>query len=147
MKLAKRASSGVQEGDYTAMIDMVFQLICFFMVVINFSEGDQNEKIQLPVSELARPPDGPLSFPITMHLTKEGNVVLGGEERPISGLKPLLLGEIAQLELQRKSPTDATIIIRADGRTPTGKVQDLIKVCQENRFDRFALRVQEEVGH
>ena len=147
MKLAKRTTSGIQEGDYTAMIDMVFQLICFFMVVINFSEGDQNEKIQLPVSELARPPDGPLPFPITMHLTKEGNVVLGGDEVPISGLKPLLVRETAGLELQRKSPTDATIIIRADGRTPTGKVQDLIKVCQENRFDRFALRVQEEVGH
>ena len=147
MKLAKRTSAAIQEGDYTAMIDMVFQLICFFMVVINFSEGDQNEKIQLPASELARPPDGPLPFPITMHLTKEGNVVLGADEVPISGLRPLLLRAPAGLELQRKSPADATIIIRADGRTPTGKVQDLIKVCQENRYDRFALRVQEEAGH
>lgn len=147
MKLAKRTSSAVQEGDYTAMIDMVFQLICFFMVVINFSEGDQNEKIQLPASELARPPDGPLPFPITMHLTKEGNVVLGGDEVPISGLKPLLVRETAGLELQRKSPSDATIIIRADGSAPTGKVQDLIKVCQENRYDRFALRVKEPEGH
>lgn len=147
MKLAKRTSAAIQEGDYTAMIDMVFQLICFFMVVINFSEGDQNEKIQLPASELARPPDGPLPFPITMHLTKEGNVVLGGDEVPISGLRPLLVRETAGLESQSKSPADATIIIRADGRTPTGKVQDLIKVCQENRYDRFALRVQEEAGH
>ena len=99
MKLAKRTSAAIQEGDYTAMIDMVFQLICFFMVVINFSEGDQNEKIQLPASELARPPDR-LPFPITMHLTKEGNVVLGGDEVPISGLRPLLVRETAGLESQ-----------------------------------------------
>ena len=38
-------------------------------------------------------------------------------------------------------------IIRADGRTATGKVQELIKICQENRFDRFALRAKEDVGN
>jgi len=67
--ICKKGSSDVMEGDFTSMIDMVFQLIAFFMVLINFNDADQNEKIQLPGSELARPPDGPLTFPITLHVT------------------------------------------------------------------------------
>ena len=45
------------EGDMTPMIDMTLQLIAFFMILINFSEGDQNQLIRLPASELAKPPD------------------------------------------------------------------------------------------
>ena len=37
----------------TPMIDMTFQLIAFFMVLINFTEADQNQAINLPSSELA----------------------------------------------------------------------------------------------
>lgn len=36
------------EGDMTPMIDMTFQLIAFFMVLINFAEGDQDQRIKLP---------------------------------------------------------------------------------------------------
>ena len=147
MQVAKKASSDIQEGDLTSMIDMVFQLIAFFMVLINFNEADQNERIQLPGSELARPPDGPISFPITLHITKEGTVIVGGEETQITGLKPYLLREHSALELQKKSPGDATIIIRGDAEAKTGKVQEVIQECQKNGFDKFALRAQEETGH
>ncbi|MFN7292338.1 MAG: ExbD/TolR family protein, partial [Pirellula sp.] len=55
MKIKSNLSSKMAEGDMTPMIDMVFQLIIFFMVLINFSQDDQNEKIKLPSSELAKP--------------------------------------------------------------------------------------------
>jgi len=41
--------------DMTPMIDMTFQLITFFMFVMNFSEAEQDERIQLPSSQLAKP--------------------------------------------------------------------------------------------
>ena len=72
MRVRKRSSGGILEGDLTPMIDMTFQLIAFFMVLINFSQTEQNERIQLPESELAKPPDSPLESPITLHLTTEG---------------------------------------------------------------------------
>ena len=143
----KRESEGIVEGDLTPMIDMTFQLIAFFMVLINFSQAEQNTKIQLPKSTLAKPPEAPLEFPVTLHLMKSGNVVIGGQEVSVEGLSPFLLKEAAVLSLKNKTPSDATVIIRADGNAPTGKVQELIKVCQENRFDRFALRAKEDVGN
>jgi biopolymer transport protein ExbD len=43
--------------------------------------------------------------------------------------------------------SDATIIIRADASTPTGIVQELIQICQQVRFEKFALRAKEEVSY
>ena len=39
-------------------------------------------------------------------------------------------------------PSAATVIVRADGRAQTGEVQDIIRICQEKGFERFALRAQ-----
>jgi biopolymer transport protein ExbD len=41
-----------------------------------------------------------------------------------------------------REPNTATIIVRADGRAKTGEVQDIIRICQEKGFERFALRAQ-----
>ena len=46
----------VAQADLTPMIDMTFQLIAFFMVLINFTEADQNQEITLPTSEIVKPP-------------------------------------------------------------------------------------------
>ena len=92
------------EGDLTPMIDMTFQLIAFFMVLINFTEADQNERIQLPTSELAKPPDAPFEHPIFIQLTRAGTVILGGQEVPLSGLKPYMLREGEFLRLRDRSP-------------------------------------------
>ena len=147
MKLAKRASSAILEGDFTPMIDMVFQLIAFFMVLINFNDADTNEKISLPNSELAKPPDGPLASPITIHVTKAGRAIIGGEEIAINQVKTYLSRETAALELNNKLPKDATVIIRGDQFAATGRVQELIKECQQQKYENFVLRAKEEVTH
>lgn len=148
MKICKKASSDIQEGDFTPMIDMVFQLIAFFMVLINFSEADQNERISLPASELARPNDGKTEHPITLHVTQEGTIIIGGDEISTpAGLRPYLLKEKAALELKNMAPERATIILRGDNDAKTGIVQDVIAECQKLSFDKFALRAKEEQHH
>ncbi|MCA9225096.1 MAG: biopolymer transporter ExbD, partial [Planctomycetales bacterium] len=127
--------------------DMTFQLIAFFMVLINFNQSEQNEKIQLPESTLAKPPDAPLETPITLHLTKEGRVILGGQEVAIEGIGPLLTTERNSIMLQNKPVSDATVIIRAHRDAQTGRVQNLIQECQKNKFEKFALRAKEDVGN
>ena len=147
MRVAKKKSSGVLEGDLTPMIDMTFQLIAFFMVLINFTQSEQHEKIQLPDSELAKPPEGPVEFPITIHLTTEGTAIIGGQEIPIAALNPFLVKERQVLMSQSKLSKDATIVIRAHKEAQTGRVQELIKKCQDNDFEKFALRAKEDVGN
>ena len=71
MRLATRPPTQIVEGDMTPMIDMAFQLIAFFMLVINFSDVEQDQRIHLPASELAKPPQAPYEEPLTIHLTAD----------------------------------------------------------------------------
>lgn len=144
MRYQAKHGAKFAEGDMTPMIDMTFLLIAFFMVLINFTEADQNERIRLPSSELAKPAETPLQSPITLQLTKEGTVLFIGEEVPVADLRPLLRREKELLERMDVSTAEATIIIRADADARTGKVQELMKICQDTGFAKFALRAKQE---
>ena len=142
MRIKSRGKTGIVEGDLTPMIDMTFQLIAFFMLVINFSDVEQDQRVQLPASELARPPSAPYEQPLTIHLTKTDLYIFGGKEMTeISQLKSALLREVQIIKRYTdKKLADVTVIIRADGQAKTGQVQEVIQACQELEFERFALR-------
>src|SRR5688500_18405115 len=100
------------ELDYTPMIDMTFQLIAFFMILINFTEADQDERVQLPSSVLAKPPQAPFEAPITIQMVKNGQIVMAGQIYPdVNAIKPILNNEKYVLESKGRSAGDATIII------------------------------------
>lgn len=141
----KKSDTTIVECDMTPMIDMTFQLLAFFMVIVNFTEADQNERIKLPKSVLAKPPDRPLEHPITLHLTDKGTVLYGPDEFSVAALPVVLRQEKAVIQSENQKVEEANIIIRADRGAKTGKVQELIKICQENQFERFVLRAMEQV--
>jgi biopolymer transport protein ExbD len=138
----------VTDVDYTPMIDMTFQLIAFFMILINFSEAEQDQRVQLPSSTLAKPPSAPFETPITIQMIRGGNIVMSGQVYPTpDSIKPLLNNEKYVMESQQKDPSTATIIIRAHKDAKTGQVQEIIKICQEVGFEKFTLRAKSEVGY
>ena len=137
----------IHEGDLTPMIDMTFQLIAFFMVLINFSQNDHNVEIELPQSALARPPEEQVAYPLTLQLNDENKVIVGGQTVPISGVRVYLVREKTLLENRDLSAADATIIIRAHRQAKMGVVQELMKVCQDAKFEKFALRAKQDVGY
>jgi len=147
MRMRRREESKILEGDLTPMIDMTFQLIAFFMVLINFSQTETDQQIMLPESVLAKPPDQPFQYPITIQLTRDGKVRYGGQELAnMRRLRPYLVNERTILEGRDKPLTDATVIIRADRQAKAGEVERLIQVCQQEQFQKFALRAKEEIG-
>jgi biopolymer transport protein ExbD len=154
MKIHARGADYV-ELDYTPMIDMTFQLIAFFMIVINFEAADQDQNVQLPSSLLARPPETAFESPITIQMVSDGRILMGGEYyadaesiRPLLKNERYLLQSQATTEAERKRKLSlATIIIRADRQAQTGRVQDIIQVCQDIGFERFTLRARVEGGY
>jgi biopolymer transport protein ExbD len=146
MARKKGGSPSNTEIDMTPMIDMTFQLITFFMFVMNFSEAEQDDRIQLPSSQLAKPVEGALESPITLQLTNKGTVIYAGELVAVTDVGTYLEREKTVMLDAGKEPNAATVIVRADGRSQTGEVQQIIRMCQEKGFERFALRAQYDEG-
>ncbi len=128
----------------TPMIDMTFQLIAFFMVLLNFGEGEVDARIKLPSSELAKPPEAQLVAPLVLQLTQDDRVIIGGEMIPIPALNRHLQNERRYQELNG-TMADATVVLRADANAKTGVVQEVIQMCQNNGFEKFALRAKQEL--
>jgi len=123
---------------------MVFQLIAFFMVLINFAQTESNDRVKLPSSQLVKPPEVPLEFPIILHVAQDGEIILGGDDYTAETLRVGLQKELAVIKAEGKTVEDANVVIRAHKDTSAGDVQEVIRVAQEQNLENFALRVKED---
>jgi biopolymer transport protein ExbD len=147
MKVKARGAEYV-EIDYTPMIDMTFQLIAFFMILINFSDAEADERVQLPSSTLAKPPDASAETPIYIQMMRDGKIIMNAQVlADVEAIRPFLKNEKYVLQTKNQSEKNATIIIRAHKDAKTGLVQKIIKVCQEVGFEKFTLRAKSEIGY
>jgi biopolymer transport protein ExbD len=135
------------EMDMTPMIDMTFQLIAFFMMLINFSQAETNKRIELPLSALAIPvEDSDDHNFITLHVDdKQETIVMAAEDFTITTLEGALAKRRSELENDNLDTQKTRIIIRADRKAQTGLVQEVIGVCQKVRFENFKLRAEQDV--
>ena len=133
------------------MLDMVFQLITFFMLVTSFKAASLDLSLKLPVVGSARPveTEGEESL-LILNVNKEGQLMVFSLPQDIV---PYLKAEAksSRLEAKRKNPkfkdTDdlpATVVVRADKATPFGLLNLVIKNCQDNGFRKFALKATDK---
>lgn len=131
------------EGDMTPMIDIVFQLIAFFMVLVNFAKVDTDDRVILPTSTLAKPPEEKLKKPIMLQMMADGKVIFMGDLMEVDSEE---FGShlFREGRLVGNNIAEVAVIIRAHHLAPTGKVQGLITQCQSRGFRRFQLRAKEK---
>ena len=140
------------EPNLTPLLDVVFQLITFFMLVINFSNENYDIRVKLPVAGSARPvEDGEkaLDDRLVLNITKQGHLLMNGQDLPEHKAKQEIKHQADLVKLNIKAvgaklnktgdlPT--TIILRADRDTDFASLYGLITACQSNGFRKFALK-------
>ncbi len=157
----KIKSSGATppDVDMTPMIDIVFQLIAFFMVITNFEQQQADERVSLPKDQLAKPPTVKRENSLTLNLgfqkNKEGEIIdptpyiffAGGEMLTVGNCDPKLREEAQFYQTIGVKREEVTVEIRADAGVDSGLVQTLIQKCQEKgiEFQRFALKATQKV--
>ncbi|HRN19661.1 MAG TPA: biopolymer transporter ExbD [Trueperaceae bacterium] len=117
----RRRRSGLgADLDLTAMVDVVFLLIIFFMVSTTFITIESGLPVDLPDAQMsvAQPSDMP-----TVTVTKDGAVYFGGVR-----VEEAQLAVLVRDEINRTGMT--TVVLRADRDVHHGtavRIMDLIK--------------------
>lgn len=139
------------EMNMTSMIDIVFLLISFFTLVMNFSQAELHEEIALPISELAQPPEVAEAEQITIQALADETIIFGSSQCALenSDYRSTSFGRLLAEELRWREtirnvkPSDVTIIIRGDRDAQTGFIQKIIAACQAVGTDSFILRARQ----
>lgn len=142
-------SASTEEGtepNLTPILDMVFQLITFFMLVINFKGAALDLSLKLPVLGSARPLGSTAEGILVLNINSNGKLNVYGVERDVRSY----IAEEARVEIIRRTTRDkpleigdelpTTIVIRADKGIPFKQLNQVVGICQEFGFRRFALR-------
>jgi biopolymer transport protein ExbD len=135
------------QPNLTPLLDMVFQLITFFMLVINIKEASLDTSLELPVLGSARPVEtkGEEDL-LVLNIDARGQLKVYGSTPDV---RAYLAAEAKQEEARMKAKNKAfksgdelatTVVIRADKTTPFKLLNDIIKVCQKNNYRKFALK-------
>ena len=145
--------SGGLEGsegkpNLTPMLDMVFQLITFFMLVINFKSAAIYRDLNLPVVGSARPVDtGEQGIELLiLNIDKDGRLMIYKQPRDIDSYI-LKEAQASRLAARRKNSNfdpdkddlPTRVVIRADQLTPFKLVNRVLRACQDNGYRNFAL--------
>ena len=135
------------QPNLTPLLDMVFQLITFFMLVINFKDAALDQSLTLPVLGSARPLDtkGQEDL-LVLNIDAEGQLKVYGVVRDV---KIYIADEARQEEARLKSKNTplkpgeelpTMVVIRADRATRFNLLNEIIKTCQQHNYRKFALK-------
>ena len=139
------------EPNLTPMLDMVFQLITFFMLVINFKSAQLDMNLKLPVVGSARPVDTKGQQDIlVLNIDFQGQLTVYNTPKDIDSYiageaqSSLLSARRANPNLQAGDDLPTTVVIRADRATPFHLLNRVIKACQKEGFRNFSLKAMSQ---
>jgi biopolymer transport protein ExbD len=135
----------------TPLLDVVFQLITFFMLVINFSNENYDQRVRLPVAGSARPLDAAQAAEdrLVLNVDRDGRLLMSGEvfdpERAVREIHfhaelIKLNAKAAGVKADPAAGLPTTVVLRADRATPFAQLFRLITACQAEGFRKFDLK-------
>ena len=116
--------------ELTPLVDVVFQLIIFFMVSTVFVEFTQQMDIETPEVEGSLAQDQIKR--LTIEITVDEKIFLEGQE--------LALDAIPEYLEDRSSAQ--SVVIRADKRLPYGVVMQVMQICRSAGINDIRTTVQ-----
>src|SRR5439155_387028 len=143
------------EPNLTPLLDVVLQLIMFFMITVNFVRVDQfNEEIRLPVATAAVPKDlkkegkkGDDAEYVFLNINKDGKIVGKGEGEDWNspGKLEYQLGEMMkqfrrEAQLKNLKEPNVVLVLRADQEARYDDVWNVMKSSSKAGFKRYQFR-------
>lgn len=117
--------------DITPLIDIVFLLLIFFMVMTRFDEEDYKLDVVLPTASEAQPL---ISQPreLFINIDPEGRYFVRGDERSIADIEEMLAQAAAD------NP-ESSVIIRADKESKIEFSVQVMNACNKAKLNNYSI--------
>jgi biopolymer transport protein ExbD len=139
------------EPNLVPLLDLVLQLIMFFLLCGNFLMEDLNATIKLPTAIQAKPLDKAEEYVIFLNINEKGHVLLGkGDDGTLTN--PLALqaelrryheNDVARIERLKREGKEgrlSLVVIRADKNCRFKQVYDYLEACRRVGYADVQLR-------
>jgi biopolymer transport protein ExbD len=141
-------SESKAEPNLTPLLDMVLQLLMFFIVVCNMSMDQVNESVVLPDATQANATDKTETDVLYLNIDPKGRVMVPGKQEPKEGeneIRSYLAGEFRFINDVAKSKgtkgaENTVVIIRAHKDVDFAKVFIVLREAKAAGFKRWQLR-------
>ena len=133
-QLKKSKSAAGSTLDLTPIVDVVFNLLIFFALSLNFAATSGGINVKLPSASSAEPVK---SEQVTINMTQDGRLFYNDKTTDIDGLKE---------KLKEVKDKNSIVIIRADDSVPHGKVVQVMDIAKSEGFSKLAIAVEQASG-
>ena len=137
MRFRKQKNGKAGSGatlDLTPIVDVVFNLLIFFALSLNFAATSGGINVKLPSASSAEPVK---TEQLTINLTQAGKVYYNDKEINIDDIAP----KLAAIE-----DKNSIVIIRADNSVPHGQVVEVMDIVKSEGFSKLAIAVDQASG-
>lgn len=107
----------------TPMIDVVFQLLVFFMVISSTAMIEQVKDIKLPMADHSKSKETQLPGEAVINVKENGEIIVDGVTYEPEGLTQLFK------KTREKGPV--TILVRGDKEALYGRIMKIMSACAE----------------
>ncbi len=142
MRFTAKQRVHLPDLDLTAMIDVIFLLIIFFMTTAQFVERARAE-LELPKEEGEKDVRAVVP-PLVINILAQGTnrYIVGEQQMDQAAVKNLIDREIARLKSDGGSIGEFEVVIRADQRGPSQWINDLGAFLRERGVWRWRLATE-----
>jgi len=130
-KVSKNKKSLVGMLDLTPIIDVVFNLLIFFALTLNFAVTSGGINIKLPKASSAEPVK---AEQLTINLTEDEKLYLND--------KAITFKDLVK-KLKDYKDKESLVIIRADDSVTHGNVVRIMDAAKSEGFSKLAIAVQQ----
>jgi len=145
----------VAEPNLMSMLDLVLQLLMFFLIVANFVAEQNNQDIKLPEATTAVPIDAEQKDTISLNVDQNGNLVISD-----SGKEEAKLNSEFQIELYLKDTYSKLVskmgkeedvkkmivVVRGDNRAEFEHIYRVMAAAKKANFPNVMLRANRPAG-
>lgn len=135
--MSTKINRGIMAGSFnlTPLIDIVFLLLIFFLVVSRFEQEERDMEVRLPRASAAEPTIYP-GREVFVTVTPAGEFYLDDERQSIDELE-------RQLQtLHQNNPGRQRVTIRADESSKTAHLVAVINACNRANIREYTIATQ-----